>query len=157
VEFAAWAFMENEAARLQINIVNNGMVFMLLREGIVEFREKFMRRFASGRAQFLKRTIFDLRDSFGNFFHVSRFAAFAAKWNRREIRTIRFQHEFVHRRGGDAIADILRALERDNSGETDERADFKNLFHAFHRFAEAMKNAANFSGERLELRESVVK
>jgi hypothetical protein len=92
--------------------------------------EKFFRRFASRRAQFFQRTYFYLRHGFGNFFDISRFAALAAIRHGREIRAVGFQHEFVQRRGGHGVADILRVLEGDDAGEADERADLKNPFHA---------------------------
>src|ERR1035438_179963 len=43
-----------------------------------DLREKFRRRFARRRAQFFERTTLHLGDGFGNFLHISRFAAFAA-------------------------------------------------------------------------------
>ena len=63
----------------------------------------------------------------------------------------------VQRRGGHDVADVLAVLERDNAGEADKRADFQNAAHPFRVFAKAMENAADFAGERLELRERVVK
>src|ERR1035437_582376 len=77
-------------------------------------------------------------------------------WHGRKIRTVGFQYELVRRRGGDGIADVLRVLESHDAGETDERTDGQNLFQPFDRFAKAMKDAAHFAGERLELRKRVV-
>ena len=122
-----------------------------------QFREKFRCRLARCLAQFFKRTALDLGDDLGNFLHISRFTTFAAIRHGREIRTIGFQHELVQRRGGHGVADVLAVLERDNAGETDERADFQNAAHPVGVFAETMKNAADFSGERFELRQRVVK
>jgi len=113
--------------------------------------------FARRCAQCFERTALHPGDSFGNFLHISRFAAFAAIRHGRKIRTIGFQHEFVQRRGGNGVADVLPVLERDDAGEADERADFQNAAHPVSALAEAMKHPAHLAGKQLELGESVIK
>ena len=54
----------------------------------LQFWKKFLRGPAGGRAQFRQGTFSGLRDGLGNFFDVSRLAAFAAKWNRRLAQAI---------------------------------------------------------------------
>ena len=61
------------------------------------------------------------------------------------------------RRCGHGVADILAVLERDDAGKADERTGFQNAPHPVGALAEAMKNTADFSSERFELRERVLK
>src|SRR6266545_3274807 len=65
---------------------------------------------ARGPAQFLQRATLHLSGHLRDFLHVRRLASFAAIGHRSKIRTIRFQHELVERRGGQCVADILRVF-----------------------------------------------
>src|SRR5438067_6710936 len=96
----------------------------------------------------------------GNLFRdqsrVSRFAAFSAIRDRRQIRTIRFDHESVHRNVRGDFANLFPVLERDDSGERNEMAKIENFVCLLGCSAETMKYAAHLSAVIAQNFESVI-
>ena len=83
-------------------------------------------------------------------------AAFSTKRNRREIRAICFDHELPQRDLRRDIAHGSAVFESYDPGERDEVAKIDNGIRLFQGTAEAVKDAAQFSGVRFHDLERVV-
>src|SRR6476661_4312468 len=83
----------------------------------VELRKKAARGRARGGGKFFQGAAFHLRRHFRNLLHVSRLTAFSSVRQGGKVRAIGFQHEFLHRRGGQRVADVLGIFASQNAGE----------------------------------------
>src|SRR6266581_5967369 len=105
--------------------------------------EEFFRSCGCCASDFFQRNAARARDFFRDQPRVRRLAAFSAKWNRRQIRTIRFDHEFIDRHLSSDFAHLFSVFERDDSGEGNEMTEIENFVRLIERAAKTMKDAAD--------------
>src|SRR5439155_10960599 len=87
----------------------------------------------------------------GNFFYISRLTTFAAIRHRRQEWAIGFQHELVHWRGRQRVANVLPVLKGQNPGETDQRTEAQDAPHGGCVLRETVEYAAHSRSKRLEM------
>ena len=92
----------------------------------------------------------------GGVARVGGFAAFTAMGDWREKGAIGFDHEAVGRGGSGGGLGFGGVLEGDDAGEGDEVAEFEELRGFGGRFAEAVKDGAQFAGVVAEGFEGVI-
>src|SRR5438270_5739761 len=96
----------------------------------------------------------------GNLFRdqsgVSRLAAFSAIRDRRQIRTIGFDHKTFHRHASRDFANLFPIFECHDSGEGNEMAKIENFVRLLERAAKAMKYAADLPAVVAQDRQGVV-
>src|SRR5207249_11813565 len=85
------------------------------------------------------------RDRFGDESRVRWFAAFPAKWGRREIRAIGFDHECVQRNLCGDCSHGCTIFKCNNSGEGNQVAKIENLVRLLEGSAKTMKHDADLS------------
>src|SRR5215216_1941584 len=103
--------------------------------------KELFRGFGRGFRQFLQRNFSGTRDRFGHETGICRFAPFAPKWHRREIRTIGFHHEFPERNLCRDRADGSAIFESHDPGKGNEMIEIDYFICLFKRAAKAMKHA----------------
>src|SRR6266536_2798625 len=103
--------------------------------------KKLFRRFRGGLGDFLKWHATRGRDRLCHNACVRRLASFPAKRNRREIWTIRFDHEFPKRYLGGNLADAGPVLKRDDAGKGNQMIQVEHFIRLFERATEAMEHA----------------
>src|SRR5579864_4276491 len=94
-------------------------------------------------SDFFQRNTARLCNLFGHQPGVGGFASFPAKWDRREIRTIGFDHETVERNIGGDVANLFSIFESNDPRKRNQVAEPQDFVRLFERSAETMKYAAN--------------
>src|SRR4030095_16712641 len=110
--------------------------------------KKPLRGFGCCLGNFFERNLSRRGNRFGHDTCIRRFGALSAKRDRRQIWTISFHHEFPERNLCGNFSHSRAVFESDNSSERNEMIEIENFICLIKCAAEAMKNAAHFSGVR---------
>src|SRR5438552_16075000 len=122
-----WCSASRGAAQEARRIANAAMKKCRATMSILQFpmlptikSEEFLCSCGRRASDFFQRNSARASDLFGDQPRVGGFAAFSAKWNWREIRAIRFDHEAFHRNVRGDLADLFSVFESNDSGERDQ-------------------------------------
>src|ERR1700731_2981419 len=105
--------------------------------------EEFFRSCGGRASDFFQRNTASSRDFFRDQPRVRRLGAFSAKRDRRQIRTISFDHEFIERHPSSDFTHLFPVFERDDSGKGDEVAKISDFIRLIQCSAKTMKYAAD--------------
>src|SRR2546423_146755 len=89
--------------------------------------EEFFRSCGGCASDFFQRNSASSGDFLCDETRVSRFATFSAKWDRRQIGAIGFDHELIEWNLRGHFADLFTVFERDDSGERNKVAEPQNF------------------------------
>src|SRR2546430_1646020 len=105
--------------------------------------EEFFRSCGGCASDFFQRYAASFCDFFGHEPRIRRLAPLSTKRNRREIRTIGFDHEAVDRHLRGDFKDLFAIFEGHDSGEGNEMAEINDFIRLIERAAKTMKDAAD--------------